>query len=196
VKCLRRLAAVQKPLLCATASIDRSLTSRRRCASWTRWRTIHWYGVVPVAPMNRRANVRGLMAERAARSSIVTGSSRCSCTHAKAAVKRSESLSGGKGFSMYCAWPPSRWGGNHQLPGKHGGDLAAIVLADDMETQINAGDTARTGKDVALVKEEHTGVDRQPRVAASKFVAVRPVSNCTSSVEQSRLGEDKCTRAQ
>ena len=82
LKCLRRLPAVQNPLLAATVSIDRSLTSRRRCASWTRWRSNHWYGVVPVAATNRRAKVLGLIADRAARSSTVTTSSRCSCTQA------------------------------------------------------------------------------------------------------------------
>jgi hypothetical protein len=82
------------------------------------------------------------------------------------------------------------------LAGKLGGDLAPVVLADDMEAQINTGGTAGTRKDVALIDEERTGLGRQGWVTASQFVAVRPVSGCTSSVKQSGLGEDKCTSTQ
>ena len=41
LKCFRRLAAVEKPLFSATDPIGRSLISRSRWASWTRWRTSH-----------------------------------------------------------------------------------------------------------------------------------------------------------
>src|ERR1019366_4028074 len=59
LKCFRRLAAVEKPLFSATSSIGRPLVSRSRWASWTRWRTSHWQGVVPGLAGNRRANLGG-----------------------------------------------------------------------------------------------------------------------------------------
>ena len=63
-----------------------------------------------MAARNRRANVRGLMADRAARSSTVIGSSRCSWSQLTVPANRLELSRAGIGASMNWACPPSRWG--------------------------------------------------------------------------------------
>ena len=44
-------------------------------------------------------------------------------------------------------------------------------------------------EDVALIDEEHPRVNRQEGIAASQFVAFRPVGGGTPAVEQSRFGQ-------
>ena len=100
-----------KPLLCATASTGSSVVSSRRRARRMRSARIHCSGVVPVLARKRRANVRGLIAARSARSPTATGSARCSRSQASVSPNRSAPAGSGIGASMYCAWPPGRCSG-------------------------------------------------------------------------------------
>jgi hypothetical protein len=68
------------------------------------------WGVVPVAAVNRRAKVRGLISARAARVSTVSGWRKLSRAHLMTAVSRASSPSVGTGQLTYCAWPPARCG--------------------------------------------------------------------------------------
>ena len=97
---------------------------------------------------------------------------------------------------MYWACPPSRSGWNHQLTGQVRGHFAPVVLADDMEAEVDAGRTTGSREDVALIDKEHAGVDRDVRIATGQFVTVGPVGGGPSPIEQSRLRQDKGAAAE
>jgi len=79
---------------------------------------------------------------------------------------------------------PVALGWDYQLASQLGRDLAPIVLTDDMEAEIDTGRASRPGEDVALIDEEHAGIDRELRIAPSQFVAFCPVRCRSPSVEQ------------
>ena len=106
----RSAVALPKPDRAATASIVASVSSSSSWASRIRWLVSQRCGVVPVSWTNRRANVRGDIAARRARSSTVTGSSRCRTSQLITSLRVSTSKPA-TGRSTYWAWPPSRCGG-------------------------------------------------------------------------------------
>ena len=87
-------------------------------------------------------------------------------------------------------------GRHDQLAGQLAGDLGSVVLADDVQAQVDARRTAGRRQDVALVDVEHAGVDRHIRILAGQFVALRPVGGRPATVEQARLGQDERAGAQ
>ena len=91
---------------------------------------------------------------------------------------------------------PVPLGRNDQLAGELGGDLTPVVLADDVQAEINASGTAGRREDVALVDIEDPGVDRDRRVATGQLVAFCPVCRGAPPVEQTCFGQDKRPAAQ
>ena len=91
-------------------------------------------------------------------------SPRCSSAQARAAAVDSPS-GDGTWRSMYCAWPPSRQGGTTQCRATAVGDLAAVVAAEQVQAQVDAGAQAGAGQHVAVVGEQHAGVDAGRRGA-------------------------------
>src|SRR5690606_38897288 len=55
----------------------------------------------------------------------------------------------GAGLATNRAWPPSRWGGTHHVPGERGGDRRAVLPPQEVEAQVHAGGGARIGEQVA-----------------------------------------------
>ena len=82
------------------------------------------------------------MAARTARSSTVTGSSRCSCTHANRVCEQVGGVQDRQRlFDVLGLAPVTLWQQN-QSTSESGGDLAPIVLADDVQAKIDAGGAA------------------------------------------------------
>jgi hypothetical protein len=87
-------------------------------------------------------------------------------------------------------------GRDHELAGELGGDLGAVIPADHVQAQVDAGGAPGGGQDVALVDEQHPRVDRHVRVPAGELLALRPVRGGPAAVEQPRVGQGECTGAQ
>ena len=75
-------------------------------------------------------------------------------------------------------------------PGDAVGDVGAVVAADDVQAQVDAGGGAGRGEHVAVVDEEHVGVDGRPRGsgAGSRSACVQCVV-ARPAVEQPGRGQ-------
>lgn len=105
-------SAEPKPTSSAMRSTGLPVVSSRRCAGGRRWRTTHWWGVVPATSWKRRANVRGLIAALAARRSTASGwASWVTAQSMTSAIGSSDGPRARTGACTNCAWPPARWGG-------------------------------------------------------------------------------------
>ena len=178
---------MQNPLVSATLSIDRSLTSSSRWASWTRWlhqplvRRGSGRGQEPAGERSgthRRPDGQILDRHRLVEMLLHPGNR---VREQVGAVQHGQRLLDVLGLAAVALRR------DDQLAGELGGDLAPVVLADDVQAEVDAGGTARAGEDVALVDEEHPGVDRQERISAGQLVALGPVGRRAPPVEQSRL---------
>jgi hypothetical protein len=65
---------------------------------------------------------------------------------------------------MYCAWPPSRESGTTAWRAGSG-DRCAVVEPHQVQAQVDPGGGPGRGEDVALVDEQHVGVDGRARAA-------------------------------
>ena len=129
-----------------TTSTGSSVVSSSRWASWTRWCTNHWCGVVPVTCRNRRANVRGVIAARLRQridaqrrvemlerpmedeADVLVGATR---RHRLIDVLRLPAIT-------------MRW--YNQPAGDVVGRLGAVVHPHDVEAEVDAGRRSRGGQ--------------------------------------------------
>ncbi|GAA5704901.1 hypothetical protein Save01_05748 [Streptomyces avermitilis] len=96
-------------------------------------------------------------------------------------------MGSGRGWVMYWAWPPSRCG--EQFAGDVVGVGSAEVLADDMETQLDAGGHARGGQQGIVVDVEDAAVHPDLGVEHFEFVGAGPVRGDRTAVEQPGRGQ-------
>ncbi len=85
------------------------------------------------------------------------------------------------------AVPPRR---HHAGAGRPVGDLAAVVAADHVQAQVDAGRRAGRGED-AVVDEQHVRVETDPREQAVEAVRPGPVRGRPAAVEQAGGGQDE-----
>ena len=81
-----------------------------------------------------------------------------------------------------------------ELLGHGGGQIRAVVLADEVEHQVECGRAARAGEHT-LVDHEEIGQQSSARVAPREELGVLPVHRATATVEQARLGQWKAAAA-
>ena len=145
-------------------------------------------GLRPVSSRNRRVNVRTLMLAWPASSRRVSGScSRCWAQCRVGAVLASVAP-GHRPLDVLrlTAVAPRR---HHAAAGRPVGHLAAVVGADDVQAEVDAGGHPGRGEHVAVVDEEHVGVESHVRVPAPEPFRVRPVGGRRPPVEQAGGGE-------
>lgn len=82
-----------------------------------------------------------------------------------------------------------------EMAGDGEGDLAADVLLDEREGQVDAGRDAGRGGELSVTDEDGVRVHLHGRVVAGEFLAHRPVTRHPSAVQQARLGEQECSGA-
>jgi hypothetical protein len=87
------------------------------------------------------------------------------------------------------------WGHDH-MAGHLGGVCGAVVLAHDVQAQVDAGGGAGAGGDVAMVDEEHVRVDPDARELLGQGGGEAPVGGGGSAVQQAGLGEHEGAGAQ
>lgn len=78
-----------------------------------------------------------------------------------------------------------------QMAGDDEGGLAAEVLLDEREGEVDAGGDARGGGDPAVAYVDGVGVGPHGRVVPGEPVAVRPVGGRAPAVQQARPGEQQ-----
>ncbi len=107
MKARRIRSGSRKPVSCAT----RSIASLEDCTRWRatsiRNRSTAFDGVVPVSAMKARVKCRELMPACSARSSTVSGASRCSRAQLSSAAKRPLGAFNSNSDEN-CDWPPLR----------------------------------------------------------------------------------------
>ena len=91
---------------------------------------------------------------------------------------------------------PLALGRDDELAGELGGDLGAVVLADHVQAQVDAGGAPGRGQDVALVNEQDAGIHRHPGMLACEQAAFCPVRGGAAAVEQPGGGQGERARAQ
>ncbi|GAA1673765.1 hypothetical protein GCM10009680_11780 [Streptomyces yatensis] len=87
-------------------------------------------------------------------------------------------------------------GGRDELPGQGVGRLGAVVLAHQMQTDVDAGRGARPGQHIAVVDVEHGRIEPYGRIALGEQRGVHPVGGRRTAVEKSGRGEGERARAQ
>ena len=91
--------------------------------------------------------------------------------------------------AMYCDWPPSRCGGTTMRRAMMLVARGAELLAHDVQRRVDAGGGAGARDDLAVLDEEHVGVDVGPRVPLGEPVGVHPVGGRAAAVEDAGLAE-------
>ena len=147
-------------------SIGASVVSSRSCARRTRSRISHSIGAVPVAARKRRVKVRTLIAARSASASMVIAFAQIA-RHPVGDAR--DAVIGAHRDRLHdelrlAAVAMRR---HHHAAREHVGDLRPVVLAHQMQQQVDAGGRSGRGHHVAFVDIEHVGLDpdrgKQPR---------------------------------
>lgn len=105
--------------------------------------------------------------------------------------KGSSSEASTSGVSIYCAWPPARWGGHDHAPGDGGGDGGSVVLAHDVERQVDGCSCSGGGEDLPIVDEQDAGIDLDPGVARCQFGGPAPMGGDAPTIQQSGFGQQE-----
>lgn len=79
---------------------------------------------------------------------------------------------------------------HHQLPGHPHRGLAAEILRDQREGQIQAGGEPGAGPHVTVADEDRVGVHRDRRMFGGELAGGRPVCGGTFAVQQTGVRED------
>lgn len=90
---------------------------------------------------------------------------------------------------MNCACPPGAFQRHHGQPRAVGGDGGAVVALDHVQAQVHAGGGAGGGEDLAVVDEQHVGVDVDGGVAARQWGGGFPVGGGLEAVEDAAGGQ-------
>lgn len=86
--------------------------------------------------------------------------------------------------------------GHHHPPGDGGGDGCSIVLAHDVQREVDGGGCSGGGKDLSVVDEQHAGIDLDPGVARGQFGGPAPMGGDAPAIEESGFGQHKRARAE
>jgi hypothetical protein len=169
---------------------ERVVVSRRSLARLKRSPVIHCKGLTPVVAVNRRDSVRLLVCAARARSATVMDPCSRPCAQCSNFDNHGCAASP-MGLSMYCAWPPSRWGGMTARRATRVRDNRAKVLANDVQAQVDARGASSGSEDVAFVEVQHIGFDADQREGARHRVHEAPVGGGASAVQKTRGGQDE-----
>lgn len=85
--------------------------------------------------------------------------------------------------------PPGAFQRHHGQPRAVGGDGGAVVALDHVQAQVHAGGGAGGGEDLAVVDEQHVGVDVDGGVAARQWGGGFPVGGGLEAVEDAAGGQ-------
>ena len=152
---------------------------------------------MPVAATNRRANVRGLVAARRASTSTVSGSSRCSTAQSRVVRNGSSHLRElGHGCLDELGLATVAVRRHDHAPGDGVGDVGAVVVAHDVEAQVDGGGGAGRGHHVAVDDVEDVRLHADRREPLGEQVGVHPVGGGPAAVEQAGVGEQERAAAE
>ena len=82
-------------------------------------------------------------------------------------------------------------GGDDHAPGNGGSDVGAVVLANDMEREIDGGGGSGRGEDLAVVDVEDARVDLDLGIAGGEFSSPAPMGGDAATIKQTSFGEDE-----
>ena len=153
-----------------------------------RSRSIAFDGVVPVSAMKARVKCRALMPARSARSSTVSGASRCSRAQVSSGPKRPvRRLQFQQRRELRLAAAAAMI--EHELARGLLRDLVAVILRDHRERQIDAGGDAGRAPDIAVAHEDAVGLELHLRIGGEKLPRALPMGGGAAAVEQAGFGE-------
>ena len=154
-----------------------------------RSRSTAFDGVVPVSAMKARVKCRELMPACSARSSTVSGASRCLARpgqqRPEPAVRRLQFQQRGE-LRLAAAAAVIE----HQLLGGLLRDLVAVIFRDHRQRQIDAGRYAGGRPDVAIADEDAVRLELHLRIGFEKMPRALPMRGGAAAIEQAGLGED------
>ena len=134
--------------------------------------------------------MRGLITAWRARSSTVSGSSRCSLAQSSDEPRPREPLAA-SGCSMYWALPAFSVRRDDEPPRESVRDPGPVVIPDDVQAQVQSGCCSGGGKDLAVVGVEDVGLDPDGWPSPGELAGVHPVSCDGAAVKQPGGGEDE-----
>ncbi len=100
-----------------------------------------------------------------------------------------------RGFDVLglAAWPLR---GNDHAPGDGGSDGRAVVLADDVQREVDGGGGSGGGEYLAVVDVEDARVDVNVGVAGGEFGGPAPMGGDAAAIEQPGLGQNEGSGAE
>ena len=192
----RRLAAVPSPLRSATWSTVRSVVSSRDRARRTRWPVSHWCGVVPVAPAEVAAKVRGDCAARSASSSTDSGWSRLSTAQAMTWPIACSAVGGVGAGGDVLGLSAVPMGRHDHATGHAVGDVGPVVQADEVQRQVDAGRGTGRREHAVVLHPEHVVLGVDPGEPFPEGLEVHPVGRGPTPVQDPGLGQGEGARAE
>ena len=187
-KCLRRFAAVPKPQRWAISSIEASVDSSAARAASTRWASSQRRTGTPVSALKaageRALGDVGVGGERADRERLVQALER-----PRAGRGQRPAGAVGQGLLDVLGLAALAVRRDDDPARDRGGQRGAVVAAQDVQAEVEAGGDARAGQHLALVDVEHAGLDVDARVAGGEVGGIAPVGGGAVAVEHAGGGQ-------
>jgi hypothetical protein len=86
--------------------------------------------------------------------------------------------------------------GDDHAAGDGGGDVGAVVLADDVKGEVDGGGGSGGGEYLAVIDVEDARVDVEVGIAGGELGGPAPVGGDAATIEESGLGEDEGSGAE
>ncbi len=86
--------------------------------------------------------------------------------------------------------------GHDHASGDGRGDGGSVVLAHDMQREVDGGGCAGGGEDLPVVDEQDAGIDLDPGVARCQVGSPAPMSGNAPTIQEAGFGQQKRTRAE
>src|SRR6266849_1174780 len=86
--------------------------------------------------------------------------------------------------------------GHDHASGDGGGDVGSVVLANDVEREVDGGGCSGGGEYLPVVDEEDAGIDLDPGVARCQFGGPAPMGGDAPTIKESGLGKQERASAE
>ncbi len=98
-------------------------------------------------------------------------------------------------FDILRLAPRALWGHDH-ASGDGCGDAGSVVLAHDVQREVDGGRCSGGGEDLPVVDEQDAGIDLDPGVARCQFGGPTPMGADAPTIQQSGFGKQERARAE
>jgi hypothetical protein len=86
--------------------------------------------------------------------------------------------------------------GHDHAPGQGGGDGGSVVLAHDVQREVDGGSGSGGGEDLPVVDEQDAGINLDPGVTGCQFGGPAPMGGDAPTIQQSGFGQQERARAE